>query len=126
MFQDGTEVPAVPIHEPSYFKTAEQLGYGLDIAQMSREHETLHCFLAARMGLGASPTLWAVAHKEKTPVGLMHDEEARVMSFQRLMNGCELDAGDQHWLSEITTDGALLQRWKEEALRLLRGDEVKA
>ncbi len=92
VFHDGTRVVAVPGDGFAYTALAESLGYaGAEAdAQMSREHEILHTFLAERLLNNASPTLWAVAHDFEpgvtAPIWEQEIEEACVLAFQAFLN----------------------------------------
>lgn len=125
VFRDGTRVTAMPEEGEDYRLQAEDLGYsGEDAAaNMSREHELLHTFLADRLrDGGASPTLWAVAHEQTgmiAPVWEQEEEEALVLAFQRYMNGREPD--DE--IHRLEAQGISVSRLKQDALALLRGSD---
>jgi hypothetical protein len=55
------QVDARPHHTGEYQQRAFDLGYGADVARMSREHELTHSILAHLLGLPASPTLMGIA-----------------------------------------------------------------
>lgn len=126
VFHDGTRVTAVPGDGDDYRRHARDLGYNGANAegQMSREHEMLHTFLAARLrNGGASPTLWAVAHGQTglvAPLWEQEEEEGLVLAFQRHLNGGEIT--DE--LRRLSGQGILLSELKHEALILLRGPET--
>lgn len=89
LFRDGSTVPAAPQSDGPYRERAELLGYGKDTAAMMREHELLHTVLAQAAGLPHSPTLWAVAHPNdpsNPPLHELHEEEARVLHAQSVLN----------------------------------------
>jgi hypothetical protein len=92
VFPDGTSVPAVPHKRLDYYKTADKLGYGVDIGALSREHELFHTLVSEAEGHPHSPTLYAVAHKfgpgSPKKIVLLQEED-RVMDFQALVNGIE-------------------------------------
>jgi hypothetical protein len=114
LFPDGTRVPAVPHTTKQYRQTAERLGYGDDVAALSREHEFIHSFLCQRQGLPYSPTLWAVAHNHgKGCISLAKQrmEESVVLAFQRYLNG------DESAAAELPEE---IRALRPEALRLLR------
>ncbi len=125
VFRDGTRVTAVPEEGEAYRLHAQNLGYmGEDAAaQMSREHEVLHTFLADRLrDGGASPTLWAVAHGQSgmiAPVWEQEEEEALVLAFQQYMNGRE--PGDE--IRRLEANGISISALKRDALDLLRGSD---
>lgn len=86
VFPDGSFLDAIPHSTPSYKLTARELGYPDDLEgcwEMCRDHELGHSFLAARVGLPWSPTLYAVAHGETFERAAQ--EEAAVLAFQRLL-----------------------------------------
>jgi hypothetical protein len=56
------QVDARPHHTGEYQQRAFDLGYGADVARMSRDHELCHSLLAHLLELPASPTLIEVAH----------------------------------------------------------------
>jgi hypothetical protein len=82
---DGSEVVAAPQDNDAYRATAERLGYGADTLRMSQEHELLHSWLAAHLGLPESPTLGRVARGEGDTALTGLDEDA-VMAIQRFAN----------------------------------------
>jgi hypothetical protein len=92
-FAGGAEVPAQPNFDQAYMAQAQALGYGRDVWALCREHEILHTWLAVVQGGSMSPTLWYVAMGRKAPRGLMADEEAQVLAFQKYLHGGQ-DAGD--------------------------------
>jgi hypothetical protein len=116
----------MPQEGDEYRLHAEDLGYtGEDAAaQMSREHELLHTFLADRLrDGGASPTLWAVAHGqtgETAPVWEQEEEEGLVLAFQQYLNGRE--PGEE--LQRLEAQGISIARLKQDALDLLRGSDA--
>lgn len=90
---DGSEVPASPNHTEEDVARASELGYA-STWEMSRDHEAMHTYLAHRLGLPYSPTLWWVAHQATVPMTpAMQErfaaEEAMVMEFQRVLTGRE-------------------------------------
>lgn len=109
MYADGTCVPAVPQETAEYRQTAEQLGYGGDVAALSREHEVCHTLLSQWIGLSQSPTLWDVAHGTVTRWHIYWAEEDAVLNFQRMLNG---------WFSWLPP---LWAERRRDALRMLRG-----
>lgn len=90
IFSDQSRVTAAPHDTPAYYAQAAALGYEGDsetaARAMNREHDPLHSFLAERLGLPCSPTLWAVAHGEELPAEVSGREEAMVLQFQALLN----------------------------------------
>lgn len=122
-FHDGTEVIARPGDDCDYSAFAADLGYGADVAAMSREHEILHTFLAEALGYGSSPTLWAVAHGQEgevAPHWQQEEEEAWVLAFQSYLNGGTITPP----LEAIAERGINLAEIREEARRLLRSEEM--
>jgi hypothetical protein len=128
VFHDGTRVVAVPEEGDAYRRHALDLGYtGEDaVADMSREHELLHTFLADRLREGgASPTLWAVAHGQTgmvAPVWEQEEEEGLVLAFQRYLNG-QQPGGE---IERLGARGVSAETLKQDALTLLRGDGLEA
>lgn len=124
VFRDGTRVVAVPGDDANYEAHAHDLGYDGPhaAAQMSREHEILHTFLADRLRSGgASPTLWAVAHGQAgmvAPVWEQENEEAVVLAFQRLLN--KRDGGPE--MAALAHSGVNVENLRRDALHLLRGE----
>ena len=119
VYHDGTRVEAQPEETEAYRALAAELGYGADLAALSREHEVVHTFLAEALGFGSSPTLWAVAHGqagEVAPVWEQEEEEAVVLAFQTYLHGGRV-AGPLEGLAAEGLDVAAL---REEARALLR------
>lgn len=118
VFHDGTRVAAMPEADDEYGRQAARLGYGDDLAAMSREHEILHTFLEEKRTGGASPTLWAVAHGQGEPFAPIWEqeiEEALVLAFQAFRNG--LGASDDLW--PLRAAGLDLEALRAEAVALL-------
>jgi hypothetical protein len=92
-FLDGASVPALAHDTQDYLERARAIGYGDDVASMSREHEIAHSLLGYLLTGGPSPVLWRVGHglPDEEPDG--GAEEAVVMALQRLarMRGISLD-----------------------------------
>lgn len=84
-YPDGTEVHAHPQHGPEDEARAVALGYP-GVGSMTVEHDPLHTLLAVTLGLGVSPTLWAVAHGLPVDPVLAEAEEAMVLAAQRFLN----------------------------------------
>lgn len=119
VFHDGTKVTAVPEDTDEYRANAQNLGYGSDIAALSREHEILHTFLAERWRDTGSPALWAVAHGQQgaiAPRWVQEEEEAEVLAFQALLNGGPIN----DVLKRLMEYGMDVEALRDEALRLLR------
>ena len=118
-FRDGTKVTAMPEADDKYHRLAAEMGYGADVARMSREHEILHTFLAEALGYGSSPTLWAVAHGQEGEVAQLweqQEEEAGVLAFQVYLNGGTVTPP----LERLTARGLNLEELRAEARLLLR------
>ena len=117
-FHDGTRVCAAPEDSPEYQAKAAQFGYGEDLAGLSREHEILHTFLAEKLGYGASPTLWAVAHNQENVAQIWEqvEEEAWVLAFQTYLHGGEASEP----LNRFADFGLDVNALCEEARKLLR------
>lgn len=84
-YADGACVPACGNTDEASVQHAHELGYAGDTVRMSLEHEILHTWLAVKQGRAYSPTLWHVAHDLKPERGLIRDEEAVVLAFQRYL-----------------------------------------
>jgi len=86
-FDDGAEVWARPRDDASYAATAAELGYETP-ARMNAEHDEIHCQIAQMLGLGVSPTLWAVAHGSGVDEALSGLEEDAALALARFKNAC--------------------------------------
>ncbi|MCR5875157.1 hypothetical protein LRS10_13745 [Phenylobacterium sp. J426] len=77
----GAEVHAHPQNSEGQRQTAKRLGYGDDLAAMTRDHDPLHAALAEWLGMKAST---ALRHAAGEPVskGLADLEEAAVVAVQ--------------------------------------------
>jgi hypothetical protein len=93
VYPSGATVPAAPEDTAAYRATATGAGYGGDTWRLCLEHEQAHTLLAEARGLPYSPTLWAQAHGEPLPRGLIPAEECVVLAFQAWCNG-DADALD--------------------------------
>jgi hypothetical protein len=116
VYRDGTKVPAVPHNTEVYAGNARKYGYGEDTFALCREHEILHTFLAEKMGLPHSPTLWAVAHDFPAggpPENEFYIEEQMVLDFQTALNDDSFHAPSLDVLGD-------LEGLKSEARKLLR------
>ena len=78
---NGKEVPAEPNAESPAM--AERLGYGGDVAQMTREHDALHAIVTDAIGLPFSISLMLVAG-EDVPAELAALEEDAILKLQEL------------------------------------------
>lgn len=87
--RDGRAVKAFPQDDATYFARAEALGYGRDVAGMSRDHEIVHSLLAGWLGLPESPTLRGVAVGSYWPH--WQAEEAAVLGVQRFARMASVD-----------------------------------
>lgn len=88
-FRDGASLWSVPVPEKDIV-TARAYGYGEDARSLWREHDILHHRVAAAFGLGASPTLWGVAHPDDPralPEWARREEEVFVAHVHRWLNG---------------------------------------
>jgi hypothetical protein len=81
-FPEGVEVRAFPIPDAYQVANAKRLGYGLDIARSTREHEVVHTLLARWLGQPRSPTLAGVATDRVWQYWGI--EEAAVLAVQAL------------------------------------------
>jgi hypothetical protein len=119
IFPDGASVPARPRATRAYRARATHLGYAADAAgnaACSREHELLHTWLAERCGRGVSPTLWAVAHRQRLDRDSAGFEEDVVLAFQRFLNTSRKGRA----LRLLVWLGHDLAALRQEALALLR------
>jgi hypothetical protein len=119
IFPDGTAVPARPQVTRAYRGRAARLGYAADAggrAACSREHELLHTWLAEKCGRAVSPTLWAVAHRQRVDRDSAGFEEDVVLAFQRFLNTGRKGRG----LRLLVWLGHDLAALRQEALALLR------
>lgn len=91
---DGREVVAAPQDNDAYRATAERLGYGADVRRMSVEHEVLHNWACALLGLPESPTLGRVARGEGDTV-LTGLEEEMVLAIARFANAAGVNLSDR-------------------------------
>ena len=90
---DGARVEAEPHDTADYAATAEQQGYGGDVAGLNRDHELAHHVLANALGLAESPVMRAVANGtwQHDPDGLLRMEEDAVMVVQRWAKALGID-----------------------------------
>lgn len=79
---DGSEVHAHPQDSMGQRQTAKALGYGLDLAAMTRDHDTLHAAIAAWVGLPESAALRQAAGGSPDPELAAMEEDA-VLAVQR-------------------------------------------
>ena len=89
---DGSRVEARPQGNPTYAARAAALGYGADVARMSREHEIGHSLLAEWLGLPESPTLRGVASGAHWPH--WPEEEAAVLALAAFSNAAGVSLED--------------------------------
>lgn len=124
-YDDNSFVPAMPNYDPASFFTANDLGYGVNTKLMTIHHEILHTFLAEKIGLPHSPTLWAVAHNFGSgcvPVEKQWEEEALVLSYQKYLNVAEVEPPLENYLE---TNKLKLRQLKHDSLLLTEGlDEL--
>ena len=82
----GAVVYAEPQHDDAQAQTARDLGYGDDVAAMTRDHDPLHVALAKWLGLPASYSLrMAAGELPEAERWLAELEEAAVMAVQRFV-----------------------------------------
>jgi len=86
---DGKRIPACPQEGDEYRRRARDLGYGDDIAAMSRDHEVAHTLIAVIIGLPESPTLRGVADGKFWPH--WRSEEAAVLGLQQFARAAGVD-----------------------------------
>lgn len=87
-YPDGTVVAAHPNHRPEDVALAVELGYGGDVQALTLWHDPIHTRLCHALGIGHSPTLWALAHRQLAPPCAAL-EEAMVLAAQRFLNAWE-------------------------------------
>jgi len=87
-FADSTALTAVHDEQPGQAERAAQLGYAT-AEDMNREHDLAHSLLAHWLGLDYSPTLFAVAHGQTSP--LWEAEESAVLAIQRFARAAGVD-----------------------------------
>lgn len=118
-FPDGSHLDASVNYDAEAYHWAREFGYGTDTASMFREHEVAHTFLALKLHLPYSPTLYHTAHPETAEVSTKRRlaEEALVADFQRLCNDPEYDS---HTFACLKVMGHEMQTLREEFLRLVR------
>lgn len=80
----GAEIHAHPDGTPEQAATAHALGYGADVAALTRDHDVLHAALAAWLGLPASYALRQTAGGDVS-ADLAAAEEAAVLALQRFI-----------------------------------------
>lgn len=81
--EGGTEVHAHPNDDS--LDMAMKLGYGYDVALMTREHDPLHSLLADWIGYGESRSLRVAAGLDPDNAIAVLEEEV-VLAIQRLIN----------------------------------------
>jgi hypothetical protein len=81
---NGDEVHAHPNDESLVM--ARKLGYGDDVAALTRDHDALHSRLMDWLGAPYSYSLMRAAGYEKTDWGTAILEEKAVLAVQELMN----------------------------------------
>jgi len=111
-FLDDSKVGSTPNVDRHSLLVAAELGYD-DTWSMSRDHELAHSWLAHMEGLACSPTMWRLAHPERSDVlsdTEVAEEEARVLSFQRSLD----KVAPRPWdMGEIPSDHGL--PWGDES-----------
>ncbi|MGD9613829.1 MAG: hypothetical protein AB7H90_01380 [Alphaproteobacteria bacterium] len=85
----GEAVYGEPHDTESYRQTARDLGYGDDVLSMAKDHDPLHAWLAAALGLPDSPALRSAIGLEPASEVTAAEEQA-VMAIQRF---CRLAGG---------------------------------
>jgi hypothetical protein len=112
-FPNSPPIIACPENTEEYRARAFSLGYSSS-QQLNREHDFLHSFLAAEMGLVCSPTLQNVVLPGTIDADGRAREEGMVLAFQRYLNTGEFD-GDL-WPLVLP----YLEKLKKKALEMLR------
>lgn len=79
-------------------ETAERLGYGGDIAALTRDHDPLHAWLADQLGLPASFSLREAAGEKLDRPELAWMEEEAVLALQRLIRSAGVP---MPWLARL-------------------------
>jgi len=67
-------------------RMAQELGYGDDVAALTREHDALHSKLMDWLGQPYSYSLMRAAGYENIDWGIAVQEELAVLAIQRLLN----------------------------------------
>lgn len=80
----GAEIHAHPDGTPEQAATARELGYGADVAAMTREHDVMHAALADWLRFPASFALRQAAGQD-VPADVAAAEEAAVLALQKLI-----------------------------------------
>jgi hypothetical protein len=94
-FPDGTWTVATPRFNSALDREeARRLGYGGHVAALTRENQILHSWLAEKLHMVWSPTLWAVAHNQQPDAfclsqELQENERQLVVAFQQYLNTAE-------------------------------------
>lgn len=80
----GAEIQAHPQGSVEQAATAERLGYGDDVAAMTRDHDPLHVWLCDALGL---PTSFALSEAAGQPIdaAVAALEERAVLAVQAFM-----------------------------------------
>lgn len=81
-FPDDSEWGALPHDEPHYHHLAYEYGHEGDTLAYCRAHELCHHLIADSFGCH-SPTLWALAHGERSSPMIAAAEEALVHALHR-------------------------------------------
>lgn len=101
-YDDDSVARVIPNYNEIEFFTAKSLGYENNIKLMTIHHEILHTYLAEKIGLPYSPTLWAVAHNFGSgcaPIEEQWQEEALVLSYQKYLNKKEIEPPLENYLT---------------------------
>lgn len=80
----GETIHAHPQDTADQRETAQRLGYGDDVAALTRDHDPLHAWLCAALGLSTSYALSQAAGLPADPV-LAGLEEKAVLAVQAFM-----------------------------------------
>jgi hypothetical protein len=112
-FPSYPPIIASPEDTEEYKTCAKYLGY-TSTEQLNREHDFLHSFLAAEMGLACSPTLQNVVLPGTIDADGRAREEGMVLAFQRYLNTGEFDGA--LWPLVIP----YLEKLKKKVLEMLR------
>jgi hypothetical protein len=81
----GAVVTAIPRGDAEQARTAQELGYGAEVAAMTRDHDPLHSVLADWLGMPCSEALLVAAGDNSTDPMLAELEERAVIALQALM-----------------------------------------
>jgi hypothetical protein len=85
---NGREVHAHPDGES--LRMAKELGYGEDVAALTRDHDLLHSIICDTLGLPYSPALMKQAGEKGIDPLLVGLEEAAILAVQKFKRAWEV------------------------------------